>query len=55
MDEVRRLAKVAKAYNKQTSGAPPDVTLPSTENNPDNKTVGKQKLEEAKKLMKEAK
>lgn len=49
MDEVRRLAKVAKDYNRETSAVPPDVKLP------DEKTINKEKLEEAKNLMEDAK
>ena len=53
MDEVRRLAKVAEAYNKQNAALPPDLKLP--QENPDTKAVDKEKLKKAKELINEAK
>lgn len=50
---VRQLAKVAEAYNRQTSALPPDLKLPSE--NPDTKAVDEEKLKKAKELMNEAK
>ena len=53
LEVVRLLAKVAEAYNRQTSALPPDLKLPSE--NPDTKTVDEEKLKKAKELMNEAK
>ena len=53
IDEFRRLAKVAKAYNRQNSVLPLDFKLP--QENPDAKAIDEEELEKAKELMNEAK